>query len=298
VKKLVFNSYAKLNLYLAVLDKRKDSYHNLLTIFERISLHDKIILKPLAGRKIKISCTSPEVPEGSSNLAYKAAQLLQDSLKLNKGVEIKIIKRIPVGSGMGGGSSNAAAVLLGLNQLWKLNLKRRELIVYAKALGADVPFFIYDTPFALGQERGDKITPLSGLKKKKFWQILVVPRIKVSTPLIFKKWDQARGGESGKIEALTMEKDNDKILTLALRTGNLSLISKTLFNSLEQITAKLYPEITCIRKKFVQAGLESILMSGSGPTVFGFVSSGKEAQSLCRQLERNRFWQVFVTRTV
>ncbi len=317
---LTLNSYAKLNLYLAVLDKRKDNYHNIETVFERIGLSDKIIFSSRPDKKIKITCDSAGVPLDSSNLAYKAAQLLQDSFNLDKGIDIKIIKRIPVGSGLGGGSSNAAVVLRGLNKLWGLNLSRHKLAAYAKKIGADVPFFIYDVPFAQGLGRGDEIKQLNGLKRRRFWHILVAPAIKVSTPAIYKKWDRHKltphllgiqkipkyinptlskkyGMNGRKGAGLTMPAYNVNILSSALRKNDYSLLGKTLFNGLEQITAKIYPEINHIKEKLAQLGLEAILMSGSGPAVFGFVPSRKEAISLARKLKKGRTWKVFVTRT-
>lgn len=289
---LILNSYAKLNLYLAVLNKRKDNYHNLETLFERISLCDRITLRLRSDKRIKITGIPPVIPQDSSNLAYKSAELLIKSLDLDKGVDIKIIKRIPVGSGMGGGSSNAAAVLTGLNRLLKLRLSRLRLVEFAKKIGADVPFFIYDTAFALGRSRGDEIKPLCRLNKLKLWHILVVPKIKVSTPLIYEKWDEKKKA------ALTIPELNVKLLLLAFKGRKRSLINKTMFNSLEEITAEVYPEVKYIRSELLRLGADSILMSGSGPTVFAVVSSKEEAVSLSKQLKQNRFWQVFVTRTV
>lgn len=288
MNKLTINSYAKLNLYLQVLGKRKDNYHDIETLFERIDLFDKIQLVARRDNKIKIFCNHPLVPKNKNNLGFKAAKLLQEEFKLNCGVDIRITKRIPVGSGMGGGSSNAAAVLSGLNRLWALKLERSELVVYAKKIGADVPFFISDTSFALGRERGDKIEPAGSLKNLKFWHILVVPRIKVSTPLVYKKWDEFQ---------LTIPKRNVKILSSALRKNDFSLISRSLFNGLEEVTTSLYPEISEIKGKLVQGGVKAILMSGSGPTVFGFVPAKKKALALAELLKMKRFWQVFIART-
>ncbi len=294
---LVINSYAKLNLYLKVLGKRKDSYHNLETIFERISLYDKITLTLRCDREIRIISSCPDIPKDNSNLAYKSAELLQESFCSDKGVDIKIIKRIPVGSGMGGGSSNAASVLIGLNKLWRLNLDQKKLTCYARKLGADVPFFIYNTPFALGTGRGDKIKPLNRLNSLKFWHILVVPKIKVPTQLIYQKLDEA-DALGNTIETLTIRKFNVKLLTSALLRKDFSLINGNLFNSLEEITVGLFPEIKRIKEKFIRLGLKSSLMSGSGSTVFGFVYSRKEALSLSKRLEKNKFWHVFVTYTL
>ncbi|MFH0858237.1 MAG: 4-(cytidine 5'-diphospho)-2-C-methyl-D-erythritol kinase [Candidatus Omnitrophota bacterium] len=166
--KLTLNSYAKLNLYLSVLGMRRDGYHNILTIFERISLADKIVLKNRADNKINLICEKKGLPlDHCENLAYKSAKLLQQSFKLNKGVDIEIIKNIPIGSGMAGGSSNAAYTLIGLNKLWNLKLKQTQLTSLAAKIGSDVPFFIYDSSFAIGKGRGERIKPLKSLKRLK-----------------------------------------------------------------------------------------------------------------------------------
>lgn len=285
------SSCAKLNLYLAVLNRRKDGYHDIKTVFERISLSDTIILKPRRDNKIKIICGSPLVPKGKTNLAYASAKLLQDSFRVKKGVNIEIRKRIPVGAGLGGGSSNAAAVLSGLNKFWGLNLGQNKLAKLAASIGSDVPFFIYDTPFARGAGRGEKIKPLKALSNVKLWHLLAVPKIKVLTPVIYKKWDSYSG--------LTSLRCGDRILTSALRKNDLTLIGRSLFNNLERVTFDLYPEAARIKDRFIGLGLKAVSMSGSGPAIFAIVSSRKEAVSLCGQLkEENKFWQVFASQTV
>jgi len=237
------------------------------------------------------------LPLDSSNLAYKAARLLQEAYGVDKGADIKIIKRIPVGSGMAGGSSNAATVLIGLNKLWRLNINRQKLVNLAKRIGADVAFFIYDASFALGCGRGDCIRPLKALNKRKFWHVIVVPRISVSTPFIYRQWDRLMAGKSSLSVRLTREKNNVKIITSALAKNNPFLIEKALFNSLEPVTASVYSEIGKIKEKLSQLAVPAVLMSGSGPSVFCFVASGKEGDKICRQLGKNRFWRVFSTRT-
>ena len=288
---MIVDSCAKLNLYLEVLNKRKDGYHNINTVFERIGLSDKIILKPRRDNKIKIICSSPLVPKGKTNLAYRSAKLLQDNFLVKKGVNIEIKKRIPVGAGLGGGSSNAAAVLTGLNKFWGLRLGQNKLVKLAAGIGSDVPFFIYDSPFALGSGRGEKIKPLRALDSVKLWHVLAVPKIEVLTPVIYKKWDS--------YSRLTSPRRGDKILTSALKKSDLSLIAKSLLNSLERVTSGLYPEVARIKERFICLGLKAVLMSGSGPAVFAIVPSRKEAVSLCRQLkEENKFWQVFASQTL
>jgi 4-diphosphocytidyl-2-C-methyl-D-erythritol kinase len=297
VDKIALHSYAKLNLYLNVLGKRKDNYHNIETLFERISLCDKIILKTLPDKKIKITSNLAALPRDSSNLAYQAAHCLQEAYGVNKGVEIKIIKRIPVASGMAGGSSNAAAVLCGLNKLWGLNASSRRLANLAGEIGADVAFFIYDSAFALGKGCGNRITPLKALNKRKFWHVLVVPRIDVSTPFIYRQWDRLIGRRSSLAGWLTRRKNNVKILTSALKKNDQVLIEKALFNSLEYVSSSVYRQITKVKENLARQGAGAVLMSGSGPTVFCFVSSRKEGERICRQLRKNRFWQVFLAHT-
>ena len=287
---MIVKSYAKVNLYLQVLLKRKDNYHNLNTVFERINLTDKISLKLRRDGLITLKCANPAVPEDKTNLCFRAAMLLKDSCRVKKGVDIEINKRIPVGAGLGGGSGNAAATLLGLNKLWGLNLNLNRLVSLAKKIGCDVPFFIYDLPFALGTSRGDKIKPLQGLKKLKLWHVLVFPKVKVSTPLIYGKFDRISG--------LTRPSCDVKILTSTLVKDPSILNSGGLFNSLEVVTERGYPEVSAIKSYFQELGQTAILMSGSGPTVFSLARSRKEAFLLKKSIEKNhRSWEVFVART-
>jgi 4-diphosphocytidyl-2-C-methyl-D-erythritol kinase len=287
--------YAKLNLFLDVIKKRADGYHEIKTLFERIDLHDTLKLSSLPGKKIEIVSDHPGIPKDSSNLAYKSAQLLQESLKADKGVRIKIIKRIPVGAGMGGGSSDAAGVLLGLNYLWGLGLTRNKLVALAKKIGSDVPFFIYDAPFALGSGRGEKISPVHPLQAVRLWHVLAVLPLHVSTPLIYKKWDEYFGG----LLRLTIPKQNVTILCSILKKKGRPLVEKALFNSLELVTEKVYPEVKLLKKRFVFLGLRSSLMSGSGPSIFALVPSQHEARSFSLQLKKeNKQLFVAVTRTI
>ena len=184
-------SYAKLNLYLEILDKRPDGCHNLETIFERISLADEIVIKRAPGNSIRIETDSSDIPKGSENLVYQAAALLKKELDISAGLVIRIKKRIPVGAGLGGGSSNAASTLLGLNYLWNLGLSAEELKEYASRLGSDVAFFVYNYPLATGRARGEQIEPWSGFKKK-LWHVIAVPQLNVSTARIYRDLDKSR----------------------------------------------------------------------------------------------------------
>lgn len=288
---LIINSYAKLNLYLEILRQRGDGYHSISTLFEKISLCDKIILKSRPDKKINIICKEKNIPKGKANFAYRSAELLQDKYNTGKGVDIEIIKRIPVGSGLGGGSSNAAAVLLGLNRLWKLSLTQEKLVNLAKKIGSDVPFFIYQCSFAEGRGRGEKIIPIKSLNRLKLWHILVVPKVIVPTAVVYRNWDKLKG-------ILTIPEYDVKILSLALKRKDFSLVERAIFNGLEQVTIKLYPEVGRIKECLIRAGAKKILMSGSGSALFGIFSSRKEALSLCKQLKKIKSLRVFICRTI
>ncbi len=288
---LVIKSFAKLNLYLQVLNKRKDEFHNLSTFFCRIDLSDRVILKKRKDNLIKIKCDSRHVPTGATNLCWRAAELLKQEFDLNLGLNIEIKKRIPVGAGLGGGSSNAASVLLGLNKYWNLNLSKTKLANLATRIGSDVAFFIYNTKFAEAGGRGEKIKPLAPLERLKLWFILIYPNIKVSTPLIYQKFDH--------FSQLTIPRGNVKILTSELLKKGKGFNTDCLFNDLEVVTVILYPVVNQVKKALSNIGLEKIMMSGSGPAVFSVCDSYKQAKDLGSKLaEQHKSWQVFITSTV
>ncbi len=296
--KLVIQSFAKLNLYLKVVDKRVDNYHNLFTLFERISLADTITLKRLSSSSIIVKCNDKTIPLGEDNLSFKAASILRDKFALKKGVEINIFKRIPVGAGLGGGSSNAAAVLLGLNKIWKLRLSKGQLIKIALNIGSDVPFFIHDKSFALGLGRGEIIKPLTRLNRVKLWHILVVPKIKVSTPFIYASYDRSNSRIRSLTE-LTKEPRGVKILTSELAKKNPCLKRGMLFNSLQEVAIKAHPKIGQAVNTLLGLGLENTLMSGSGGAVFSITPSHKKTLQLVTLLKKKcKAWYVYAVSTV
>ncbi len=295
---LVIRSFAKLNLYLQVLNKRQDGFHNLSTLFARIDLADTIIFRNRKDGLIKIKSASSNLPKDKTNLCYRAAALLKQELKLSSGIEIEIKKHIPVGAGLGGGSSNAASVLLGLNKFWNLNLSRTRLAKLGAKLGSDVPFFIYQEKFALGSQRGDKIKPVGTLKKLKLWFVLVNPGFGVSTPLIYRKFGLFLA-EKSRFSRLTMPCRNVKILTSELLKKGKAVDPQYFFNSLEAVTGKLYPAVNQIKDSLCRLGLSRVMMSGSGPTVFALCDCRLQAQSLSSRLRKqHRTWQIFVASTV
>lgn len=273
---MILHAPAKVNLYLKVLSKRPDGYHNIKTIFERIALFDKIILRPLKKNEIKVSCDNPEVPTGKNALIYRAIDLLKKKKPSSRGVEVRILKRIPVASGLGGGSSDAACVLLGLNKLWKLSLGLSRLIELGKSLGADIPFFLRNTSFAIAGERGDEIMPL-GWKKTKFWHLVVYSPVKILSKDIYGMYSKLPGSR---------RRD-----------------SSFLHNDLERVVVKKEPVVGRIKAALKRIGVKS-LVSGSGPSVFSIFEKRKEAMSARDELVRrfpftnNKGWQIFIVPTL
>lgn len=294
---MVVKSFAKLNLYLQVLGKRRDNFHNLSTLFARIDLADTLTFKKRSDSLIKIRCSNRQVPKGRTNLCYRAAQLLKQELNLSSGIEIEIKKRIPVGAGLGGGSSDAAGVLSGLNRFWNLNLTKAKLADLGAKIGSDVPFFIYDTKFASASGRGDKIKPRASLSKLRLWFILVYPKIKVSTPLIYKKYDAYL--LKNRQKRLTIPQSSVKILTSGLLKKGKAVEARLFFNSLEPVTASLYSVVNQVKNALINIGLEKTLMTGSGPAEFAICNSRFQAYDLSKQLrKKHKSWQIFVTSTI
>ncbi|MFC1594045.1 4-(cytidine 5'-diphospho)-2-C-methyl-D-erythritol kinase [Candidatus Omnitrophota bacterium] len=304
MRSLILKSPAKLNLYLNVIGKRRDGYHSLYSLFERIDLCDEITLTARTDSAIKISSTSSQIPSNSSNLAYTAAQLLKETLKICSGVSIRIKKRIPVAAGLGGGSSNAASVLLGLNRLWRLGLTKKDFLRFSQQIGSDVPFFVCGNRFSIATGRGEKLKNVTSMKS--LWHIVVVPRRKVSTKVVYKalRWNKTKSGASSCAKMttytnlLTKSRDNANMLIHALDRHNLPMAQRYVFNALEKPAVRLCPSISMIKRTLSSLGVEVCALSGSGPAVFGIVNSRKEAMRICRAVKaKQKQWQVFGVRT-
>ncbi|MCK9571936.1 MAG: 4-(cytidine 5'-diphospho)-2-C-methyl-D-erythritol kinase [Candidatus Omnitrophica bacterium] len=310
VSKSTIKSYSKVNLYLEVVNQRKDGYHNLRTLFARINLTDSIFLKTrLDDNLIKIKCNHPRVPLDQRNLCFRSARLLQQEFNLKQGLEISINKRVPVAAGLGGGSGNAAAVLRGLNKLWGLKLSTKKLVALAKQIGSDVAFFIYQEKFAQGFLRGDKIRLLKQLKSLKLWFVIILPGINVSTPLIFRQWDKysskKQPGKNGilrknsRLTGLTIPEHDVKMLTSELKVRGRNVRPEFLFNGLEPVTTQLYPEARRAKSALINEGLNRVLMSGSGPAVFAICSSRIQAKRISKKIQ-NKYttWQVYCVSSI
>ena len=290
-------SPAKVNLLLNVLHRRKDGYHDLETVFERIDLGDTVLLRN-APKGIRLRLSGLKVSSGKTNIAYRAAQLLIDRCGVRSGVNISIQKRIPVSAGLGGGSSNAATVLLGLNRLWELRLSRGRLLKWGAELGSDVPFFILQTPFALGQGRGEILTTIRS--KKKFWHVLIKPPFGISTKAAYAglapplRSPKMRFGGAG----LTLPKAGVRMLVHSIQKGDTQALAGLLTNSLEVSLNKRVTIISKLKQMLLNSGALGALLSGSGSTVFGVFSSKEKAVRAARRLRQvNRSWKVFVGAT-
>ena len=284
MKAIVLKSHAKLNLYLRVINKRPDGYHNLKTIFERINLYDDVAFSANRTGRIKILCDHPQVPTGPGNLVYKAAAVLRERYQVSQGVAIRIIKRIPVAAGLAGGSSNAATALVGLNKVWSLGLTKKEMLDIGNSLGSDIAFFLHDCSWALGEGRGERITRLN--IKSRFWHVLVVPKVKMYTVKVYR----------GLKLKLTNNKDNANILTRYLQKKNINKIYKYLGNDLEHSIVTIVPSLKNVPRRLKALGAEGVSFSGSGPTVFCLLWSRQDAECLKRILQK-RYSQVFVVST-
>ena len=305
MRAIQINSPAKLNLYLDALYKRPDGYHQIQTVFERVSLSDSIVLERRRCKTIRIFCSEPGVPCNQDNLCYKAARLLQKEYRVACGADIHIEKRIPVASGLAGGSSNAASVLLGLNKLWRLELDKYALIDHGRHIGSDTAFFLYDVSFAFAAGRGEEVYPIAA--NHTFWHIIAAPPIKIYTPDVYRNLKLANSPPAGKnlapsaptrarhTNVLTKPLADVNILIYGLRSGGVDALNSALYNCLEAPALKLDKTGLILKTKneFKKLGLRP-LMTGSGPAVFGILETRKEAEGLARKFRQRR---VFVVST-
>ena len=291
-KELKLKSYAKVNLSLDVIGKRDDGYHLVETVMQQVSLHDDIYIgwKNDSSGKLNISLSAgkPYLPTDARNLAYKAALMMAEQCDPSGKLDIKIIKRIPVAAGLGGGSSNCAAVMIALNRIWELGFDTRELCALGANLGADVPFCILCQnsrySCALGTGIGDELHPIvRGLKK---FMVLAKPAFGVSTKDVFKGIDGC---------VIEQRPDTDKLIE-ALKKNEDSVLYSNMVNVLEEYTLKNYPEVETL-KKTVQGTekVEKVLMSGSGPTVMGIYDEYGAAKNACLKIREQGYEAYWTT---
>ncbi len=283
ILKLLVKAPAKINLSLDVLHKRPDGYHEVEMIMTTIDLADRIELALLDSDVIKIVSLNRFVPDDQRNLAYQAANILKEKFHVKKGVEIKIEKNIPVAAGLAGGSSDAAAVLRGLNKLWDLGLTLDELAVIGAEIGSDVSFCVYGGT-ALATGRGEIIKELPA--PPVCWVILAKPFIGVSTADIYKRLD---------VE--TIEHPNTEKMIESISSKDYDQMCESVGNVLENVTLSLYPEVAQIKEQICKFGADAVLMSGSGPTVFGLIQHDSRMNRVYNGL-RGFCDQVFAVRMI
>lgn len=263
---------AKINLCLHVLGRRPDGYHDLAMLMQRVALYDRldVILTDEPG--VRVDCPGLQLAKGESNIVERAARLLMEHVGLEQGVAITMEKRIPAAAGLGGGSSDAAAVLTALDSMLGLDLPRAELMALGARLGADVPFFIFgQTAWATGI--GDRLEPWPGLPP--VWFVLVNPRIAVSTAWVYENLGLTRPGAAARIPGFP--------------EGASGLVP-LLHNDLEAVTCRRYTVVDEIKTVLLRAGAIGALMSGSGPTVFGLFADPTQAKAVAADITNEHGW--------
>ncbi len=263
---------AKINYLLDVIGKRPDGYHELRMIMQRVNLCDEISLTITDTPGITVTCDAKGTPDGPGNIAWKAARALFDIFETDKGIRIEILKRIPVAAGLGGGSSDAASVLMGMNTLFNLGLTEQKLMDIGCKLGADVPFFIFKKT-ALAEGVGEKLSPLNDIPK--CWILLVNPGVRVSTAWVYRSLQLTNRGELNKMPEFF---------------ESIEHLVSYLSNDLESVTITAFPVIADIKARMMNSGAVGSLMSGSGPTVFGVFKSFAEAESARQELTKGTNW--------
>ena len=259
---------AKINLFLRVLRKRADGYHDIVSLMQKITLYDELIFSP-RPKGIVLKCPDSDLPTSEDNLVFRAAQFIFAYADYPSGVEITLTKKIPLAAGLGGGSSDAATTLIALNKICSLNLKKNELMKLGAKIGADVPFFIFGNN-ALASGIGDKLKALQNLPKINL--VLIKPRFELSTKMVYKNLNLR----------LTRGKNNYSIPRF-LKMGD---IIRELHNDLESVSLKMHPELNDLKQMLLRHGALGALMSGSGPTVFGIFRDGKEAKKILEVIKK------------
>ena len=281
--KLKFKTPAKVNLGLHIHGKREDGFHELETIFQMVCLYDDVELELLPSG-INIECDTPGVPIDHTNLAFKAALLLQKSYHVQgKGVSIRLKKKIPFGAGLGGGSGNAAGVLMGLNRLWDLSIEREKLVILAAELGSDVPFFL-KSPCALGMGRGEQLKTLKPCSK--FQVLLVFPGFPIATSWVYQNLRLK----------LTKRPNNISILRKNLSLSDIKSLGLNLYNDLEPVVIQRFPEVQIVKDELWAWGALGVLLSGSGSTVFGIFDDPEKARAAYEGL--NGDWERVISETI
>jgi len=288
---LCLTAPAKINLYLKIIGRRPDGYHELNTLMQKLALYDELELALVPESGIHLFCPGTDLPEDERNIVHRAARLfLERTGRVDQGIRIVLKKNIPVAAGLGGGSSDAATVLTGLDSLLATGCRRDELADMGLGLGADVPLFIHDMAAAWATGIGEKLevaVPLAGYRV-----LLVNPGIGVSTKWAYETFALTAAGKKINLSCSQKEQsENDRPVSFRKRL----IKPDELVNDLETVTADKYSVINTIKQRLLAAGAVSAMMSGSGPTVFGLFSSDMYEQArLCSQELHKEYFQVYL----
>lgn len=282
-QKVQLKARAKINLTLDVLSRRENGYHDVEMLMQQINLYDNITVNMNSSGEIKLTCTDVFLPVDEKNIAFQAAKLMQEMYSIKEGFDIHIEKQIPIAAGLAGGSTDAAAVIKAINQLCELDLPTDKLQEIGFKLGADVPFCFLEG-CALAKGLGEILQPVRGFEHA--WMVLVKPSFGVSTKEVYTGLD---------LDAIKERPETAKMVE-ALKEQNKRVILSGLCNVLETVTLNLYPKVSEIKETLTSYGAEGILMSGSGPTVFGFFSSYERAKKAHKKLKK-QYPQSYVVST-
>lgn len=292
--RFVIQAPAKINLYLRITGRRGDGYHFLATLLQKISLFDQLEFEKTSSG-MELRCPDSDLPENEDNLAFRAASLFMEQMERRlpekkKGVAVTLRKTIPIGAGLGGGSSNAGLVLRGLDRLFACGCTERELREMGGLLGADVPFFASGQPASWATGIGDQLhpaIPLSG------YRILIVnPGYSVSTPWVYEKFALTAGRNKNNLQSFQNADMDPKCANLF---SGRSIRPDELRNDLEPVTASHYPEIDSLKKRLISGGAAAAMMSGSGPTVFGlFHEKEADKAAACAQELKREYRNTFL----
>ncbi|MBP3488991.1 MAG: 4-(cytidine 5'-diphospho)-2-C-methyl-D-erythritol kinase [Roseburia sp.] len=283
MKEISVKALAKINLGLDVVRKRADGYHEVRMVMQTIHLFDRLEITRNPSGRITMSVNLPFLPTNENNLVYKAAALLKEEFQIKDGIDVKLHKHIPVAAGMAGGSTDAAAVLYGMNRIFGLGLSREQLMERGVKLGADVPYCVMRGT-ALAEGIGEELTALPPMVKCPV--LIAKPQISVSTKFVY---------ENLKLNEKTVHPDIDKLVA-DIRAKDLRAIASGMGNVLETVTIPNYPVIAEIKEHMMEHGALNAMMSGSGPTVFGLFEDENTAAAAYEAMrESNLARQVYLT---
>ena len=262
---ITLKAYAKINLALDVLGKRENGYHDVRMIMQTVKLYDKITIKPTGNSDIIIKTNLHYLPTNENNIVYVAAKLFKETYGISEGLHITLEKKIPVAAGMAGGSSDAAATLWGLNQVFETNLSIQDLMKLGVKIGADVPYCLLRGT-ALSEGIGEILTPLP--KAPNFHCLIVKPPVSVSTKYVYENLNLNDNHNHPDVDGMIEAINQRDVTGITSRLGNI----------LESVTLKVHPEIAQIKDSMLSQGALNALMSGSGPTVFGLFTDQAAAE--------------------